>query len=126
MKFVIMFFVLTILNAFNLYAEDKLSDKKFINKNKTIYFYISDNYTIAGFSGCNNFNGRIIGNKKKATMSIVGVSSTRKYCDNDAIQRAERDFYYKLSNVSSYTFKKGTLNLLDKNYKILASFYAQG
>lgn len=115
-------FIVSLHGAVDPRLDERIMDQKFVNKNNSIYFYISEDLAFAGSSGCNNFSGNIKINKQKAKIAFVNVSSTRKYCDDDGAQRAERELFYNFAKAHSYTFKDGVFNILDDKYKILASF----
>jgi heat shock protein HslJ len=74
---------------------------------------------LAGFSGCNNFNGNF--NLEGTSLKLDPGAMTRKACPGDG----EKDFTSALSQVANFKVNKNKLTLLDGAAKELMSFIPQ-
>jgi heat shock protein HslJ len=78
---------------------------------------------VAGFAGCNRYQGQWQGSEEK--FQLGPVSSTKKFCNQpEGVMKQEKDYLATLENATSYEVEGETLRLKDLQGGQIAGFKA--
>lgn len=84
----------------------------------------SQNTRVVGFSGCNRMSGAYALDGQSLKFAQMG--GTRMACADESRMRLEQEYLRMFSAVSTWRITGQTLELLDENDKVIATFAAGG
>ena len=121
MKYIIIIAILFV-NILQAQEIANIYNTKFSNENG-VYFQIDENNNVSGFSGCNNFVGKVQINLDTKELKFLNLASTRMFCDDKANQ-IEANFLSKINSITNFEYKDNsqTLQLKDKQNTIIFVF----
>lgn len=88
-----------------------------VDSDKLILNFDSENKTVSGFSGCNNFSGSY--KEINDNIEFENLIATEKYCNEDS--KIESVFLAALSNTKTYQLKDGVLSFHSKKGNVLTA-----